>query len=505
MHSVREPQQATRWTVAGSLRPWLLVALFLSLALFYRAGVLSAAFITQYSLFGLALFFAFAFLRPELALVFVPLTIPLYSIPLVLPNLRASLVSLQLHEVTLLVVVAATLIHEGALATWRRRVPARWQRLFRLATLRRLMPHALVLVTSVASVALAVERSQALRELRWFVVEPLLFYVLLRWGPAAQQSDEESGLAAGQILVLHGFLVAGAVIALVALLQSVGIDIVLPVFGWKETGGFTGNTVGAGSVVRVTSVYGHPNNLALALERVWPIAAVVGLAAWKATPRRTGAAIWFGATTLMCLAAIYVSFSRGAWLASFAAALVLVLPVVWHSRRWRVPTLVGGGVVLASLLLVAVLQRGDVAGGSTSVRLLLWREAATYLVQHPLGLGMGQFYFYHNPEFGRSLIDSALRNTSERFASHPHSMILDMLVRIGPLGLAAFVWLVVRFYRQGIALVRQQRSASTFVLGLIAAMTAAVVHGLADQFYFVADLAFVFWLLIGLMEAETTT
>ena len=38
------------------------------------------------------------------------------------------------------------------------------------------------------------------------------------------------------------------------------------------------------------------------------------------------------------------------------------------------------------------------------------------------------------------------------------------------------------------------------MLGALAAMTAALVHGLVDNFYFVPDLALAFWLLLALVE-----
>jgi MFS family permease len=51
-----------------------------------------------------------------------------------------------------------------------------------------------------------------------------------------------------------------------------------------------------------------------------------------------------------------------------------------------------------------------------------------------------------------------------------------------------------------------ESSASGFtdpvVLGALAAITAALVHGLVDNFYFVPDLALAFWLLIGLVECS---
>jgi hypothetical protein len=39
-------------------------------------------------------------------------------------------------------------------------------------------------------------------------------------------------------------------------------------------------------------------------------------------------------------------------------------------------------------------------------------------------------------------------------------------------------------------------------LGALAAMVAALAHGLVDNFYFVPDLAVAFWLLLALIERE---
>ncbi|HRC77735.1 MAG TPA: O-antigen ligase domain-containing protein, partial [Kouleothrix sp.] len=75
--------------------PAILAAMALALLLFYKGGALLPA------LLGLALFGALALLRPDLALLFVPLTAPLYLIPGALPGLRASAFDLPLHEAAL--------------------------------------------------------------------------------------------------------------------------------------------------------------------------------------------------------------------------------------------------------------------------------------------------------------------------------------------------------------------------------------------------------------------
>jgi putative inorganic carbon (HCO3(-)) transporter len=472
----------------------LLLGMALGLALCYRAGVLSPVYIRQISVAGLALFGLLAIVRLDMALLFVPLTAPLFGIPLVLPNGRGGTWLFQLHELALLAIVGAAAVRAAWWLVRERRVP-RWQAHARMQTVWTYAPHALLLLTACASLLPAVDRGQALREIRWFIIEPLIFYALLR-------------LTAAERWALRGLIVAGAVTACFALLQAAGSDLVPLVFGFKETGGFTENTVSDAGLARATSVYQHPNNLGLALERVWPLAAALAAGAWFLPPRRTVTSVRYALAALLCMGGIVVSFSRGAWLASGAAAVVLLLPLVWRRLgRRALPALAGMAVALALLAALALTVRGSVTGGSTSVRLLLWREAVQYIAMHPLGLGMGQFYFYHNPEFGRSLIDPALIGTSEQFVSHPHNLLLDIWLRLGPLGLLAFGWLLARFFRQArAALATMRGTIQWFVaLGAAAAMIAALLHGMVDNFYFVADLAIDFWLLLALVESATAT
>jgi O-antigen ligase len=279
-------------------------------------------------------------------------------------------------------------------------------------------------------------------------------------------------------------------------------------------------------VRRATSVYGHPNNLGLYLGRVWPLAAALAAApllarASNKEQQTAGGAYqrpsWFFALcALLCLGGIVVSFSRGAWLGAVAALAVLT-PGLMKEGGWRT----NGGFRPSSLLLrlssarwliapaialvvvggLALSLRGDLAGDSTSTRALIWREAIGYLRQHPLGLGLDQFLYYHDPRYGRSLIDPSLLNSSEVYAAHPHNFVLDAWLRVGPLGLIAFGWLLARLLRAALPGARA-RPYAPLMLGALAAIAAALVHGLVDNFYFVPDLAFAFWLLLALVETE---
>ena len=440
---------------------------------------------------GLALFLACAIARPDLALAFVPLTVPLYLIPANLGGLRGGTTFIPLHEAALALAALAALFHASAARL--RGFP------LRLSPPPLALPIALLLCAGVVGVVIAVPegRAAALRELRWMLVEPLLFYALLCGGARDDAPSAQRPLHPAVV----GLLAAGVWVAGVGLLQAVGVDLV-PYFGVQRQG-FGASQVETGGVLRVSSVFGHPNNLGLFLGRVWPIAAALALGALPEGARRPRAVALAG-VAIICLAGIAVSFSRGAWLGALAAAGVLTLGALWGQRgtggaRRGVTMLPLAAVALALALVLglALTLRGGVAGGSADARLLLWREALGYLAARPWGLGLDQFYYYHNPEFGRSLIDASLVGTSEQFAAHPHNLLLEMWVAVGPLGALAFAAIIVAALRRGAP---SLASGDALALGAVAALAAALTHGLVDRFYFLPDLAITFWLLVAACE-----
>jgi O-antigen ligase len=508
----------------------LLIMTF-GLALFYRTGALPILVALPLILLGLAIFGVVTLRRPDLGLLFVPLTAPLYLIPALIPGIRASGFLLPLHEVVLLGVAGATL------ARWL------WSRRGRIEVrpapqpsqitghVLQWAPQLLFLLAGGLGVLIAVERGPALREFRWLIAEPLLFYALVHF------FDRRSPITHHPSPTIHhlikALILAGAIVAAVGLLQFVGLDLAW-IFGTKTTSAFAENTVADNGVLRVTSVYGNPNNLGLALGRIWPLAAALALVNSRTWPtaraqpsilhsnpvpdhaEKSKIPILLSLSVVLILAGIAVSFSRGAFLGVAAALLVLgvgcgqSLQRVAQSNRgsdpvaaspvrarwlWLLPGLV---IVIAG---IALLLRGGLAGGSTGPRVLIWREALALIQLHPFGLGLDQFYYYHNPAFGRSLIDPALIGTSEQYAAHPHNLLLDTWLRLGPLGVLAFGWVLVRFFQRGVAVCRYgDRTGALLALATLAAMAAALVHGMVDNVYFVPDLAIIFWLLIALVD-----
>lgn len=490
--------------------PLLMLAMAVLLAVFYRSESLpmQVAALGSYSLLALIL--------PAAATLFVLLTAPPYLIPARIMVLRDGGIQLPLFEIVLLIALGATLARDAAhVLRGRLKLPRPTA-----ATLRHYAPHALFLLLGVVGVVLALPnqgyvnntridpKSAALREFRWLIIEPLLFYALLM--------RHRDVLRAGVARVppaIAALTVAGVVIAVVGISQPLGLDLV-PLFGVKVTAPFTpDNLIEVGNVVRATSVYGNPNNLGLFLGRIWPLALMSALLLWRSGQRAARPlALVYLLAALIVLAGIVVSISRGAWVGVMAAVVVLAtgvaraaaaranLPIGAWVRRPAALRVLGIAVLLLVGALVGFALRGGAGGGSTSVRAVFWREAVAMLQAHPLGIGLDQFYYYHNPDVGGTYADPSLLGTSEQYAAHPHNLVLDIWLRMGPLGLVAFGWLCWRAIRHGWqAMQRATGPQGILSVGALAALAAAFTHGLVDHFYFLPDIAMTFWMLLALL------
>jgi O-antigen ligase len=492
--------------------PLMLAALALSLLLFYVGSPQ-----LPITALGALLFFGLTLLRPDLALLFIPVAAPLYLAPKGVWDQRFGLARpegyfIPLHEFVLLCTLAGTFVAAllgdqgsgvgGRAKNQRASLIERAQRWIGRHQPATLVGALLFLDVGTLGLAVADARAQALREWRWLIVEPLLFYALVRYWGRDQRLRQ---------WLLWAWLLTGIGVAAIGLLQLTGLDLtaLLP-----QSGCFSDRVVLAeGGLRRISSVYCHPNNLGLALGRVWPALAALALTSvnWRerrlivpAGSRRMLIVAAGGAA--LCALALALSLSKGALLGAFAALLALGALLAQQRSVWARPLLIlaGLGALLGlALALLGGVERLNPLGGSSDARIELWQAALRMVRDHPLtGVGLDQFYHYRtDPAFGDRYIDPAARATNEQYASHPHNLALDLLVRMGPLGIVAMAWLVLQFF---LRCRRLRASGSTIEIalgvGLTAAMIAALVHGLVDNFYFVPDLAFSFWLMLGLVD-----
>ena len=438
--------------------------------------------------------------RPSLGLALVIFAAPLYAYPLSLGG-RA----FALAELVLLPTLAGWGLRWLGTAI-RERKPLRDT--FSEGSRAILWPLLALIVISILSCFGAQHLREALRELRLVVVEPTLFFVALVTLPMAKR---ERARARWRML---DALVAGALmVALVGLVMY-----------------FQGNVITAeGGSRRLLSVYGSPNNVGLFLGRVLPV--LIAVVVWAGPELEAGGGVrartrlWvtyllrdrrrraYLLAIVPVALALGLSLSRGAIVLGVPAALVMM---GWLAgKRWRratVVVLLVGVVALIPLLrtprFAAMLDLGE---GTSGFRISLWYSSLGMIRDHPLlGVGLDNFLYAYRTRY-------VLPTAWEEFSlSHPHNVFLGYATRLGLLGLFAFVWTQVVFWRQLLhlrglhlravpPLAAQRRRRTTpavraLAIGLAGSMAGFLAHGLVDASYFIIDLAFVYMLSMALVS-----
>jgi O-antigen ligase len=161
-----------------------------------------------------------------------------------------------------------------------------------------------------------------------------------------------------------------------------------------------------------------------------------------------------------------------------------------------------GVVLVAGVTLIPPLAGRLGLFGETGVfRLNLWRASINMFLDHPLfGVGLDNFLYEYR---SRYIFDAAWREPN---LNHPHNILLDFATRLGVFGLLAGGWMVWEAVRALQAAVRrllaerQQQQNSDWLpvaVGLSGALAAMLAHGLVDHSFFLVDLAFVFYFILG--------
>lgn len=255
---------------------------------------------------------------------------------------------------------------------------------------------------------------------------------------------------------------------------------------------------------RPPSALGNPNAWGTVLALLMPFGYVkASQAAQRAA--RVGWRLWLAAA----LACLYLTYSRGAWLA-FAASVITYVAVnlvlartserraglaLWGSRR-RVLVLAGVTLVLLSvgvLLLIGARAAFDTPRREIGSRFEYLDVAWDTFRQHP-GTGTGPF------TFGLSLLRTRSFPPLQPHA-HAHNVILNTAAELGILGLVALAVTVLLLVRQLFREVRRSPTAEerAFQVACMASLSALTAHSLVDMTIMMPS---VMLLAIGIMAAS---
>ncbi|MFN2277776.1 MAG: O-antigen ligase family protein [Candidatus Promineifilaceae bacterium] len=416
---------------------------------------------------ALALLFVLIYLRPAWGLALVAFTFPFY-----VPQVTKPIFNYRFSPVELFMLLTFGAFALRCLLDWANRraggeaTPGSgrpWHR----------ADYAVLVFTIVATISLFfTERlGVATNEWRLVVIEPALFYLVIR---ALKPQENEMWV------ILDAFVLGGLVVALIGL--------------WQYVTGQNLITAEAG-LMRLRSIYGSPNNVALYLGRMMPLLAAMALLG-GATPRRRWA---YTLAILPIGLAFLLTFSRGGLLLGLPAGLLVVF-WIWQRRRGRSAwPWVLAVILLAALVLLLLSQVPQLAGrfdlgGTTGVfRVNLWRSSLEMIRENPLfGVGLDNFLYAYR---GRYILDGAWQEPN---LNHPHNIFLDFATRLGIAGLLAGLWL---FYALARTLYSDLKTTPQrwlpVVAGFSGGLATIVFHGLVDHSFFLVDLAFSFYLMMG--------
>lgn len=406
--------------------------------------------------------------EPRLGLILVIVAVPFGTVQ----QIRLGVMNIGLTELLVVLTVGAWLVR---LATRRKDL---LQRVDRPALL---LPLVIFIGLSLLSLPTTWSLQYSIKELiKW--VEVLLVYLLVAWGVNAKWTRALvlTVVATGGLAALHGIY---QFVFRIGPEEFVLFDRFMRAYGTFEQpnpyGGYLGLTL--------------PVALGLA------VTAALGLGRWSRNWRWL-TLIMAGVCAALMLAALVMSWSRGAWLGFGAAAVGMVVALVVKSGRGTVL-----GVVLVALVAYAMLAGGlahlppsliqrfsdfipylgvsDVRGAEVTdanfavlERLAHWQAAWQMWTDHPwLGVGIGNY----EPVYSRYALPQWLLPLG-----HAHNYYLNIAAETGILGLGAYLLL------WGVALFqvwRAVRRGSGWELGVALGVLGVVihlsVHNMVDSLY----------------------
>jgi putative inorganic carbon (HCO3(-)) transporter len=176
----------------------------------------------------------------------------------------------------------------------------------------------------------------------------------------------------------------------------------------------------------VSGIFGNPNDLAIALNLLLPLAAGLALNSrgWKR--------FFYAACAVALGMGVIATFSRGGFLGLLACVAVLLWRI---GRSKRAATMIGAVLVAGSFLMFmpsdygerisTILSTDEDRTGSSQERRELLKRAASLAVTHPvIGLGIGNFHIY---------------SIKEKLA---HNAYLEIAAELGLMGLLAYLILI---------------------------------------------------------------
>ncbi len=279
-------------------------------------------------------------------------------------------------------------------------------------------------------------------------------------------------------------------------------------FGAKQLATWVDPDSVQANLMRVYSYLGNPNLLAGYLLPACALS-VAAMFAWRGWfPKALGLTM-----TIVNSICLVLTFSRGGWIGFVALMFVFALLLLyWLSlrfspfwQRWAIPIGIGSLAAIFILAVATVPALRDRVGSiflgrrdsSNNFRMNVWAAVFDMIQDRPiLGIGPG------NNAFNRIY---PLYMRPRYTALSAYSVILEIAVETGIIGLTCFLWLLVVTLQQGWLQLRRLRnlgnSQGFWLIAAIASMIGLLAHGSVDTVWYRPQVNTLWWLMIAIIAS----
>jgi O-antigen ligase/Flp pilus assembly protein TadD len=361
------------------------------------------------------------------------------------------------------------------------------------------------------SAGLAPRPDLAGRELSLWIAPPLI--LVATW--------QLAGEATMRRRILAVILFAGSLQAIYALVQSAGLESTLAQALGPQAFGFDRLNWAVTYGGRAGAFFGNPNFLGGHLAMLFPLALALAM-----DGRHRGARRWLGwGVAALIAAGLVASQTRGAWIGAASGTLLLLILC-----RKKIPGLLTRNrAALGSLLMATLLALGlfvathaqtlgrlkGMFSGDEEIarRLTLMRCSLQMAQEHPwLGSGPGNFRLLFPSVQSAGLSQDKLRNRPYIVSEHAHNDLIQMAAECGIPAALLMLALILWTYKTIGSAIRQAREVERqseapgkplLLSGILSALLALHVHGLANFPFLIAPTQMTAWALaaIGLRLA----
>ncbi len=280
--------------------------------------------------------------------------------------------------------------------------------------------------------------------------------------------------------LLKIFAVSGVLVCLYGICQYI--------FGWNVNQAWMDEEMFEDIKMRIYSTLENPNVLGEYILLVLPVCISL---LW--TAKKLVSKIVYGGFSLILGLALILTFSRGCWLGIMASAAVFITFAagkLWGLALIALPAL---PLIIPESIINRFTSIGDMSDSSTSYRVYIWMGTLLMLKDFWLsGIGPGTEAFTEvYPFYSYNLI----------VAPHSHNLFLQIITESGVLGIAAFLILLLFFFKRlisGYQFFGKYNNFSVVLVGIASAVTGFLLQGMFDNCFYNYRVFMIFWAVIAI-------